>query len=282
MEYLQERFVNPLTDFGFKRLFGTEANKDILTAFLNELLPDHHQIEELEFLNSEQLGLNLLERRAIYDVSCRGKNGERFIVELQKARQKFFRDRSLFYATFPIQQMAKKNEWDFQLQPIYSIGILDFQLDDTPPDEDIIQVVEMRNQHCRVVYDKLKFIYVELPRFTKSLNELKTPLDKWLYLLRHLPDLSEIPALFDGSVFLKFMKSAELANMSRAERSDYEDSMKVHRDLTNVISTALEKGKAIGLKKQATDTARRMKASGVARQDILGWTGITPEQYDEL
>ncbi|MEL6472277.1 MAG: PD-(D/E)XK nuclease family transposase [Cyanobacteria bacterium J06623_4] len=101
---LQERYVNLLTDFGFKRVFGSEPNKQLLVDFLNTLLPSHHQISELSYKSTENLGSASVDRKAVFDLYCQGANGERFIVELQKAKQKFFKDRSLFYATFPIQE----------------------------------------------------------------------------------------------------------------------------------------------------------------------------------
>ena len=124
------KYINPYTDFGFKKLFGEEANKDLLIDFLNQLLPEHHQIAELEFRNSESLADMSHERKAIFDIHCQSKSGEKFIVEMQKAKVNFFKDRSLFYSTFPIREQAKRGEWDFRLTPIYMIAILDFRYDE--------------------------------------------------------------------------------------------------------------------------------------------------------
>jgi len=96
------KYLNPYTDFGFKKLFGEEANKDLLTDFLNQLLPPQHQIAELNFRNTEQLPDIPLERKAIFDIHCISTTGERFIVEMQKAKMNFFKDRSVYYSTFPI------------------------------------------------------------------------------------------------------------------------------------------------------------------------------------
>ncbi|VFN01732.1 MAG: conserved hypothetical protein (putative transposase or invertase) [Candidatus Kentron sp. G] len=102
------RYLNPYTDFGFKKLFGEEANKDLLIDFLNQLLPSRHKIVELRFRNTEQLPDIASERKAIFDILCTSANGEQFIVEMQKAKLRYFTDRSLFYVTFPIQEQAKK------------------------------------------------------------------------------------------------------------------------------------------------------------------------------
>ena len=97
MKHFPSRYINPFTDFGFKKLFGQEVNKDLLIDFLNELLP-HEQgsIQELTYLNNSQLGRNDEERLAIFDLYCKNERGETFIVELQQARQQFFKDRALF------------------------------------------------------------------------------------------------------------------------------------------------------------------------------------------
>jgi predicted transposase/invertase (TIGR01784 family) len=120
------KYINPYTDFGFKKLFGEEANKDLLIDFLNELLPPHHQIAYLTFQNVELLPDTEEERKAFFDIHCMASNGERFIVEMQKAKVKHFKDRALFYTTFPIRDQAKQGKWNFKLDPIYFIAVLDF------------------------------------------------------------------------------------------------------------------------------------------------------------
>ena len=90
------RYINPYTDFGFKKLFGEEASKDLLADFLNTLLPERHRIHTLEFHNPEQLGPAKTDRRAVFDIYCENNKGEQFIVEMQKAEQENFKDRSLY------------------------------------------------------------------------------------------------------------------------------------------------------------------------------------------
>lgn len=161
---LNGKYIDPLTDFGFKKLFGSEPNKEFLIDFLNQLLPEIHQIQDLSFSKNEHLGFNELDRKAIFDIYCKGKNGESFIVELQKARQDYFKDRSVYYASFPIQEQAQKGEyWDYLLKPIYTIGILDFIFKDQKDDDRMIHNIQLKDDDCRVFYDKLRFIYIELP-----------------------------------------------------------------------------------------------------------------------
>ena len=127
---MKARFINPFTDFGFKKIFGEEASKPLLIDFLNSLLPEKNQIVNLTFKNNEQLGSSELDRKAIYDIYCENDKGEKFIVELQKAKQNYFKERTIYYSTFPIREQAEKGEWNYNLTAIYCIGILDFTFDD--------------------------------------------------------------------------------------------------------------------------------------------------------
>lgn len=243
---LQDKYINLLTDFGFKRVFGTEPNKALLIDFLNTLLPPQHRIREVTYKNNETLGNTPLDRKAIFDIYCQGENGERFIVEIQKAKQNFFKDRSVYYATFPIQEQALKGEWNYQLTPVYTVGVLDFVFDDHKHDETLIHTVELKNQHCEVFYEKLKFIYIELPKFTKSIEQLETHLEKWLFLLRHLPDLSDPPPPLQESIFDRLFEVAKIANFSPTEQETYQNSLKYYRDLNNVVDTSREEGREEG------------------------------------
>jgi predicted transposase/invertase (TIGR01784 family) len=243
---LQERYINLLTDFGFKRVFGSEPHKRLLVDFLNTLLPPHHQIKDLRYKSSENQGKSESDRKAIFDIYCQGNQGEQFIVEIQKAKQNFFKDRSVYYASFPIQEQALKGEWNYRLDPVYSIGILDFVFDDHHADPAYLHQVELKNQQCNVFYDKLKFIYVELPKFNKQLDELETQQDKWFYLFRHLPTLDDRPSPFQDSVFLELFEVAEISKFNRNEQEIYERSLKYYRDMNNVISTSKEEGIEIG------------------------------------
>ena len=125
---MHERYINPYTDFGFKKLFGTEMNKDLLISFLNALFSGkREEITDVQYLNGEHLGDGYVDRRAVFDVYCQTASGGRFIVEMQKAEQRFFKDRSIYYATAPIREQAPRGKWDYHLQDVTTVGILDFE-----------------------------------------------------------------------------------------------------------------------------------------------------------
>ncbi|NJN22193.1 MAG: Rpn family recombination-promoting nuclease/putative transposase [Leptolyngbya sp. RL_3_1] len=289
---LKEKYINLLTDFGFKRVFGTEPNKQLLIDFLNTLLPEQHRIQSVTYKQTENLGNTPVDRKAIFDIYCQAENGDRFIVEIQKAKQNFFKDRSVYYATFPIQEQAQKGTWDYQLTPVYTVGVLDFIFDDHQQDPELLHTVELKNQNCQVFYDKLKFIYIELPKFTKTLAELETHFDKWLFLLKHLPDLDEPPQPLQEAVFDQLFEVAEIANFSPGEQEGYQESLKYYRDLNNVVDTSRQEGKQEGLEigleiglakgreEAMQQVARQMQAAGVPMSDIARYTGLSVDEVE--
>jgi predicted transposase/invertase (TIGR01784 family) len=270
---MKQRYVNPFTDFGFKKLFGEEASKPHLIDFLNALLPAHARIRDLDFRNHEMLGSGIVDRKAIFDIYCEGVNGERFIVEMQKAKQNYFKERTVFYSTFPIQEQAEKGVWDYQLQPVYCVGLLDFTFEDYETEterSEVVHEIKLKNQNNAIFYDKLTYIYLEIPNFHKEESELESRLDKWLYFIKHLVDLTEIPRIFGGEdVFVSAFHKAELVNLDPTEKASYEASLKVYRDLKGVIDTAREEGRMegelIGLEKGVNLGMEKAAAQLVAR-----------------
>lgn len=296
-----ERYINPYTDFGFKKLFGTAMNKELLISFLNALLCGREVISDVTYLNTEHLGTQEYDRRAIFDVYCVNEKGERFLVEMQKGEQNFFKDRSVYYSTFPIREQAPRGQWDYELKAVYVVGILNFVFDDTDDDyfHHEVKLVDLRTQE--VFYDKLSFFYIEMPKFNKTENELVTMFDKWLFVLRNLASLMERPRALQERVFTALFEAAEIAKFSRRELCQYEESLKNFRDMYSVITTAESKGLARGLeeglakgreeglakgreeaREQMIASARNLKALGVAKEIIVRATGLSSEEIDRL
>ncbi len=276
-----ERYVNPLTDFGFKKLFGSEPNKLLLIDFLNQILPDR-KIQNLTYASTERQGLTEVDRKAIFDLYCVGDQGERFIVEMQKAKQNFFKDRSVFYASFPIQEQGKKNQWDYKLEPVYSVGILDFIFDDHKEDTELLHIVELKNQRCEVFYDKLKFVYLELPKFKKKEEDLETHFDKWMYIFTHLSQLQDRPAKLQNRIFRKLFEAAEIAKFTPKEREAYEESLKYYRDIKNVVDTSRQEGREEGREERNIEIAQQMKNEGFTIGQIKKVTGLSDVDIENL
>ena len=281
------RYINPYTDFGFKRLFGEEANKDLLIDFLNTFLPEKHRVKTLNFRNTEQLGPIALDRKAVFDIFCEAESGEKFIVEMQKAKQHFFKDRSLFCTAFPIREQAEKGEgWLFELQAIYFIGILDFKYDEKEERQKFLRDVTLKDQDGDLFYDKLRFIFLQMPRFIKTEEELETHQDKWFYFLKNLTSFDEIPAILREPVFEQAFATAEVARMSRQEYQRYEADRMVYWTNNAAFHTAItegeEKGRAEGKAEEKIEIARNMKIKGLDTPLISEMTGLSPEEIERL
>ncbi len=247
---IPERYINPITDFGFKRLFGTESNKDLLIDFLNAIigLEEEESIQDVIFLNPEQLGTKKDDRKAVYDIYCKTEQGDHVIVEMQSEPVQFFKDRSVFYSAFPIRDQAiKGKKWNFELKAVYAVGLLNFCFSDGKDDKTYLHRVKLMDIEARTVfYDKLTFVFAELPKFKKKETELKTQLDKWLYAINHLCELDKPSPALSGKMFDKLFYEAAVASLTTMEANAYFESQKQYLYYINSIDFAEMKGKHIG------------------------------------
>lgn len=291
-----ERYVNPFTDFGFKKLFGSEINKDLLISFLNALLLEEQTVVDVTYLRNERIGSGEFDRKAVFDVYCKNDRGEYFIVEMQKAKQKYFKDRSVYYSSFPIQEQGKRGEWDFELKAIYTIGILDFVFDEDKDDPNYYQheIKLMDVTKKNVFYDKLTFIYLEMPKFKKNENELESLFDKWMFLLKNITLLTNRPVALQERVFERAFRVAEIAKFDPGELMEYEESLKNYRDLKNVIDTAVEEasekalikgkeeGREEGRREGILDVALSLRNMGMELEQIAAATGLSLSEIEHL
>lgn len=293
-----QRYINFYTDFAFKKLFGTEMNKDLLISFLNSLFAGSEVITDLHYLNVEHMGAAAAERKAVFDVYCENDRGEKFLIEMQKAEQEYFIDRSIYYSTFPIQEQAPKGKWNFRLSKVYTIGILNFCFSKDDPEYMHHEVKLMDTRTKEVFYDKLAYIYLEMPKFRKSVGELDTLFDKWLFALKNLSRLLERPDVLQEQVFLHLFEQAEIAKLSPTELHDYRESQKDAWDIYSVVESAehrgekkgreegraegLEEGRAKGIAESRLEIARSMKDNGIETNVIASCTGLNLDEILSL
>ena len=297
---MEEKYINPHTDFGFKRLFGSEFNKELLISFLNALFAGKQEIKDVTYMNTEQLGERIESRRAIFDVYCETENGEKFIVEMQNVYQEFFKDRTIYYSTFPIREQAKTGEWDFHLNGVYTVGLLNFIFENKGESAKRMQheVKLMDVDTKEVFYDKLTYLYVEIPKFNKAEAELETMYDKWMYVLKNLSRLLERPAALQERVFAKLFEQAEIAKFNAQELKAYEESMNAYRDIVNAINTegkikyaegredgraeGRAEGRVEGMEKRNIEIARNMLGNGESIDKIMLYTGLSKEDIEKI
>ena len=280
---IKERYIDPFTDFGFKWIFGTEENKELLISFLNDILELEYPIIEIEYKNLEKLGIHISDRRAIFDIYCKDSKKDQFIVELQRSRQRYFKDRSIYYTSFPIQEQSRRGDWDYSLKKTYFIGILEFIMDETKKDDKNyitkVQLCDIKTKE--IFYDKLTYIYLEMPKFKKVKEELSSHLDYWLYTLNNMSNLNKIPQILkEDKLINQAFDIAEFLALDKDSQFQYQQDLKARLDYKNVMDYAkevareeglkegIEKGRAEGIEK-GIEKGKRAKIVEMVKLSIL-------------
>ena len=278
---IKAKYINLMVDWSFKRVFGTEVNKDILIEFLKVIFPQF-AITDITYIPTEQLGIMEEDRKAIFDVLCKTEDGKTFLVEMQRGAQEHFFERALYYTSFPIMKQGKKAiakedekgkaPWDFSLDGVFFLGVLDFKYEQDEMTEHRYQLLETKT--LKRMTDKLEFVFVEVAKFNKREDELETDLDKWLYLLKNMSTLLERPAALRDRVFGRLFDVAEYARLDDEERKKYVEAMNTTRDTFNMIAYAR--------KQNSYEIARRMIDKGLDMDTILDVTGLTKEDIAKI
>ena len=303
-ENFKETYIDPFTDFGFKKLFGEEDSKEYLIDFLNSVFHDFiPKIQELTYHKNEHLGNKKLDRNVVFDLYCKDPQGNRFIIELPKAKQDYFKQRTLFYTTFAIQEQAKKGkEWDFNLSPVYCISLLNFCLDNNKNNKYITKAKVLDIDNHQTVIEELNFAFIECPKFTKDIKKDSSMQDKWIYVLTHLNELQNKPEELQEKLFEEFFQKANILKLNPKELRDYNASITYYRDIHNIEAQNFEKGKSEGLEeglqkglqkglqtglvegeiKAKLEIAKKMKLRNIPIEFIIEDTGLTKEQIERI
>ena len=243
----EREFINPFTDFGFKRIFGQEINKDLTIDFLNLLLDGERHITDLTINNPEMQPETEAERLVVFDLYCESDDGTQFIVEMQAARQNFFLDRSLYYQSRAIVAQGEKGkDWCYDLQPVYGIFFMDFTMSECSGLRTDVALMNMKTN--KVFNPKLRQIYLEMPRFTKEANECENDFERWLYLIKNMKMLKRMPFKAQRAVWDKLLEVADVASLNKDEKALYDRALKNYRDYHSIMETAQMDGHKAGWK----------------------------------
>jgi predicted transposase/invertase (TIGR01784 family) len=275
------RYIDPYSDFGFKHIFGKLPNKSFLISFLNQILKGRKVVVDIQYNSTEFKGSGKDYRKTVFDLYCTGEKGENFIVEMQKAKVKNFKDRSVFYTSNLIQEqgIGVIADWDYEAPEVFFIAIMNFTFDDSHPDHFIHDVRLMEINTNQEFYPKLSYTFIETPKFKKLESELETELDEWLYILNNLPKLSEIPlSLVGKGEYDKVFEVAELGNLTTEEMNEYQQRLKIQRDNYSAMEYVKEEGIEIGRK----EVALKLKEGNISLNVISEATGLTIEEIVSL
>jgi predicted transposase/invertase (TIGR01784 family) len=284
------RYIDPLVDFAFKKIFGSEPNKDLLIAFLNEVFRGRKHIADLVYNKNEHPGDLRNEGAAIFDLLCTGDNGEKFLIEVQRGRQGRFKERALFYTSRLISEQApkgKRTEWGYDITEVYLVALLeDFTLPGNPANTYLHDICLCNRETGEIFYDKLGYTYIELRNFVKTEGELETDLDKWLYVLKNMSAMDKIPVYLRKPIFEKLFSIAEYSNLTKEEKTMYDSSMKYKWDNKNVLDYAVQEAKLEarleGKVEGKVEVALIMKNEGMPTTQIAKFTGLSIEEIERL
>ena len=298
----KEKFINPYTDEGFKRIFGSEINKDMIIKFLNSLL--NETIRDITFRNVEAFGLGRNDRKAVFDIFCKTDKEEMIIVEMQKSSQKYFSDRVLYYASFAIQQQAsyakeqleqelkelkegqeagcqtaqKRLRWNYAVNRVYVVCVLNYIMDRKYPDKYRWDIIRMDRELKVPFSDTLTEVYLEMPKFTLKLSDCDTLYKKFLFVLNNIDILERLPKELNEQIFQKLKSIVEIERMTPDERLAYELSLSTERDLYACMETKYQEG----MEKGKVEVAGKMKSQGIPVETIAQCTGLSVEEIGSL
>ena len=304
----EERYIDILSDFGWKYYFGREENKINLIYFLNSLLEGEHVVVDLTYSNVEEDGDEAHERKVIMDLRCVGDRGEIFLVEMQLQKQEFFFDRAVSYTARTISRESRKGKKgdQYEMPPVYFIAVLGFRLDESNTEKYYYSGKIIDEFDHELLYRKLSYKMLVLPNFNKDRTELQSISDQWMYLMKHMDELDELHNYLDKRVFSRIFEIGELANLTPAEKMSYLTKADRERDYNNVMAYAkkvamqqglaegLEKGLAEGLaegRKEGLAEGREaekramalfMKKDGMPLEQIAKFTKLSIEEVEKL
>lgn len=305
-----QRYVDILSDSGFKAVFGDQQNKPVLIDFLNAVLPEGRKVKDLTYSTTEIEGITPSNKSVRLDLRCEDEDGTSFIIEMQKYDQTNFFKRCVSYGSKVYDMKIKKGDYSYDVAPVYIIGILSIDYFDrsNPLWKDVfISDYAFREKRTgELVCETISLIFVELNRFGKPLEECQGIVDKWCYALKYMSRLDRLPRELQMTVFKKLFRAAEIAQFSPEKRKQYDQDMITERDEKNIRHTleqkAAEKGRAEGrieghaeglaeglaegriegIVEGLTKVAKTMKSSGVSVSDIMKFTGLSEEEIVKL
>lgn len=296
----EHRYVDLLSDVGFKYVFGRPANKEILIAFLNAVIQDKN-IVDLQYLRNEHSPTNINTKKSLFDLYCKTDDGSRIIVEMQKDGQNAYINRALYYGILPImEQVEAGNKW-YTFDPVYSINILDFELFYKHPTDDILSTYRLKELYRNdVLTEDFTMIFIELPKFKKELKELdrNNILENFYFCLKFINQHKDLPDSLSYGIFEKLFKAAEVAAMTPEEKINYLKEMNTERDRRNQLEYKLQQGIQQGIQQGLEDglkkgleqgrfeqkiiTAKKLKDNGITPDIIADCTGLSLEEIAAL
>lgn len=280
-----------MDDIAFKLVFGQESTKNVMIEFLNQVIPDR-KITDVLFADKEVHPDLLDKKTSIYDLLCTTDDGSRIIVELQKRKQDSYAERMLYYSMHQVLKQVEAGTSSFDFCPIYVISILNFTIDQNNGVNAVKTVYRLlEEQHGTLLTDRLTYIFIELPKFLKTAEELDDDILEGMYFcLKNMSKLQERPDALKHGVFDTIFGIGELLEMDEVTRYKILENMTTERDLKNQFDYARKEGLSIGRAEgraegdhdRAIKVAKEMLADGMPVDKISKYTELSVDQIKAL
>lgn len=289
-EAVVQRYVDILTNGGFKALFGDVNNKDVVISILNVLLPKHRQITYIDYLPTELQGPVVDQSKEFhYDFMCRDESGTFFIVELQKYWEDDWFKRCVSYASRAYDRQNRRGQ-NYDVPPVYLIGLMDIEVGhpdvDFWKDRYVSEYTFREKESHDLLAETIVIIFAEMAHFDKRAEECVTETDRMLYVLKFIGRMMEQPAWLQNEVYTRIFSACEIAGFPEDKRIKYEQEMNDEKRLRSEYNTArrmgLEEGLEKGREEARLESARKFKQLGVAAEIIAEATGLSPEEITRL
>lgn len=289
------KYADLLDDEAFKLVFGQESTKDVMIEFLNQVITDK-TIVDVDFIDKEMHPYDRDKKTSVYDLFCKTDDGSRIIVELQKRKQDSYAERMLYYSMHQILKQVEAGADNFDFYPIYVISILNFTIESNNEITDVKTVYRLfEEKHHTPLTTKVTYIFIELPKFSKKINELDGNILEGMYFcLKNMQLLQSRPEALTHKVFDKIFKVSEFLEMDEETRAKILDNMTTERDLRNQFAYARKEGHALGRAEGhaegraeghaegRAEVAHRMLKAGMDIQQIAEFTQLSIEEIKAL
>lgn len=277
-------YINLLTDFGFRYIFGKNADKEFVISFLNALIGGSSPITDVEFFDKVNSGESENDRALIYDLHCLLKDGRMIIVEMQNRYQTHYDDRALYYLASDLNAQGNEEHWNYDLTPVYGVFLMNFEWKDGE-EQYLREDICLYNMQTRKVFsDRLRMTFIRIPLLRKHPDDCKTQLDRWLWLFKNMEAMEAMPQSFiQDPVFRKLAQATQYANLSEQDKDAYRKSLKAYRNAYAIYETERAEGRAQGLAQGIAEGRAVGKAEGRAEERRASFKtmlsfGISPEQ----
>ena len=281
--------INLLTDFGFKRFFGTEHYKKNLIHFLNAFLSQYiGPVKDIRYLPTEQLGLRESEKRLVFDVFCERNEDEKIIVEMQKADQEFLKSRIVAYSSRIISSALESGDLEYRYPKVISIILANFKILELKKSDKFIQHVMLKDEDNNIFFDKMSFLLIDLSKFAgrKEFVQYADDKEKWCYTIKNMWRMKEADIPEKNGIFHELYEECNISKLSDMEKQDYEKSVLEYEDVKEAMKyhrkMGLAEGFEKGREKALLQTASNLLTLGISVTDIAKATGLSEEQIVAL